>query len=761
MSEKPDTDDQDKTIPNSGSIEIEKTTLNDNNSANVPVGWAIGKDRPYLISTPSTDFLKSTKFTRKDKIFFHILLVLSVGIRFYKLWNPPSVVFDEVHFGGFSRKYVIGRWFMDVHPPLAKLLFALVAFVGRFDGEFEFKDIGDEYIGQNVPYILMRSWPCFLGVLVVLLSYLTLKSSGCRSEIAFLGSFWVMIDNALITQSRFILLDSPLLFFIALTIFGFKRFQIQTPFTKPWYRYLCLTGMGLGLSASSKWVGFFTVSWVGIHTLIQLWFLLGDLSIPIKDLSKHFRTRVFFLISLPFIFYMGFFAIHFIAACNTGDDASFMSPEFQTTLKHNPIPKSIPGLVTAGSTISLRHYNTRGGYLHSHEHNYQTGSQQQQITLYGHLDENNDFKIEPVDIKEGDNKTLTGLNGTILSLLGNRDKIRLRHVITGKRLHVSPDFKPPISELDYQHEVSGFLNDDNEEIGPEDDWEILINYDYTKNQEAKDNLIALETKFQLYNSKAHCYLFSHPVSLPEWGFGQQEVTCIDQPTVANSIWIIEENKNPNAPPTRHVSYKRPGFFAKFIEVNKVMWVVNKGLVESHNWDSKPESWPVLARGINFWGKTGGHIYLIGNAPIWWATTFFIFSYLAYRSLKVLRTKSLGLLPDYADKAKALYQDEVGSYLLGWFLHYFPSFLMARQLFLHHYLASLYFAILAMAQTFEFITSKHKKIGYGSMIILTCFGIQFFIKYSPLIYGTPWTQKECLASIPSFTDWDFDCNMYSN
>lgn len=31
---------------------------------------------------------------------------------------------------------------MDVHPPLAKLLVTLSAFLGRFDGQFDFKDIG-------------------------------------------------------------------------------------------------------------------------------------------------------------------------------------------------------------------------------------------------------------------------------------------------------------------------------------------------------------------------------------------------------------------------------------------------------------------------------------------------------------------------------------------------------------------------------------------------------------------------------------------
>jgi dolichyl-phosphate-mannose-protein mannosyltransferase len=47
-----------------------------------------------------------------------------------------------VHFGGFASKYIRQVFFMDVHPPLAKLLITLSAKIGGFDGNFAFKDIG-------------------------------------------------------------------------------------------------------------------------------------------------------------------------------------------------------------------------------------------------------------------------------------------------------------------------------------------------------------------------------------------------------------------------------------------------------------------------------------------------------------------------------------------------------------------------------------------------------------------------------------------
>lgn len=46
-----------------------------------------------------------------------------------------------------------------------------------------------------------------------------------------------------------------------------------------------------------------------------------------------------------------------------------------------------------------------------------------------------------------------------------------------------------------------------------------------------------------------------------------------------------------------VNYKIPGFLAKFLELQKVMWTTNSKLTDRHVYDSRPWSWPILRRGI--------------------------------------------------------------------------------------------------------------------------------------------------------------------
>ena len=68
----------------------------------------------------------------------------------------------------------------------------------------------------------------------------------------------------------------------AFTAFAFTSFTNQQElgpsraFGLSWWFWLAMTGLGLGMTVSIKWVGLFTIAWVGALTLVQLWVLLGD-----------------------------------------------------------------------------------------------------------------------------------------------------------------------------------------------------------------------------------------------------------------------------------------------------------------------------------------------------------------------------------------------------------------------------------------------------------------------------------------------------
>jgi dolichyl-phosphate-mannose-protein mannosyltransferase len=93
---------------------------------------------------------------------------------------------------------------MDVHPPLAKLLITLAGWLAGFNGDFDFKDIGKDYVEPNVPYVAMRLLPAICGILTIPTIFLTLKAYGCRTKTAALGAL-LLIFGALLSSLHIIL----------------------------------------------------------------------------------------------------------------------------------------------------------------------------------------------------------------------------------------------------------------------------------------------------------------------------------------------------------------------------------------------------------------------------------------------------------------------------------------------------------------------------------------------------------------------------
>jgi len=110
--------------------------------------------------------------------------------------------------------------------------------------------------------------------------------------------------------------------------------------------------------------------------------------------------------------------------------------------------------------------------------------------------------------------------------------------------------------------------------------------------------------------------------------------------------------------------------------------------------------------------------------------------------------------------------EVGTTVLGWFFHYFPFFLMQRQLFLHHYFPALYFAIMALCQIYDFVSFRFSGLGLKSRpvvgqtaaVAFVAVSIFAFTMYAPLAYGNQWTKAEC-QKVKLIDTWDWDCNNF--
>lgn len=704
-----------------------------------------------------------------------IVLFVALFVRFWRLDRPSSVVFDEVHFGGFAAKYIRRTFFMDVHPPLAKLFITLAAWLHGFGGDFDFNEIGREYLvtpdSEPVPYVAMRMVGATFGFLTIPLAYFTLRGLHLRPASALLGTVLVTFENALVTQSRLILLDAPLVFFVAAALCAWVHFSnvdAHAPFTRVWWALLAATGAALGAVVSCKWVGLFTIAAIGVAVVVQLWYHLGNVRIPVRTVGAHVVARAVCLLGIPVVIYTLTFAVHFAVLSRAGSGDTFMSWPFRHTLQGHKTPDTLAD-VALGSRVRIQHYNTVGGYLHSHPHALQTGSKQQQVTLYPFFDDNNEWIVLKAP---RDNEFAKDANGHAVAPddevsrfehnvthLADGMRIRLMHEQTRVRLHSHSNHRPPVSESDYQNEVSGYGFPDIQFGGDvNDDWFVEIErQEHHVPSRASDRVVALRTVFRLRHAQLGCYLYSHEVALPDWGFGQQEVTCNGSPTLPNSLWYIETNTHPvleQDPKAWRVNYVLPTFWQKLIELNTAMWNVNKRLTDHHVYESRPSQWPLLRRGINFWTKHHRQVYLFGNPLIWALGTLSVALYVAVRVLLVLRAQRG--YRDFANSTVVFYDRTCGLLALMWAMHYLPFWAMSRQLFLHHYLPALYISILLSAALFDLATGRLRpRVRLQAALLVAVLAALVFWRYSPIVYASRWTGEQCQRSIYVKT-WDFNC-----
>lgn len=718
----------------------------------LPKGYEQGRLRPYAVSDVPKDVLQRARLTLVDHFYVFALFSAAILVRLYKLPSPSAVVFDEVHSGDFVNEYYHQRFFLDVHPPLAKLMYYALAVLFGYDGTFDFDAIGDHYTA-TVPFVAMRLMSGIMGVLTVPLTYLVLRNTYCGSVAAGFGAVLVMLENSLITQSRFMFLDSPLMFFMVLSMYFYSVFCNTRAFSGGWYASLAMTGVALGCVCSVKLSGLFTYVWFGILTVMQLWTLLGDQKVSDLVWIKHLVVRAVCLVVVPVTVYLSVFAVHFNIVKFEGQGAGPMTPRFKSTLQGFDKITNQPVEVVYGSTITLKH-KEMGGYLHSHKFNYKGGSKEQQVTLYSfHTDYNNQWEIHPK------NKRTESQLKEQIKPIKNGDIVRLFHKSTGKYLHVT-DNRPPLTEKDYANEVScdgdkDLLGDINYEFKVK----ILDKAEHSQTDLPLIKLRATESVFQLFHQGTRCSLVSHLGKLPKWAFGQNEVLCINEPTIPNTLWYIETNSHPmlnNDDSHARVDYGHYLFLQKFIEYHQVVFRYNSQMTDAHDYSSRPETWPFLLRGVNYYSAAGQHIYFLGNMAIY----YFGIAAVVFIGLKQVGNVVTYLnpfsVPNETQNVKAFYSNTMAC-LMGFFVHYYPYFLFDRQLFLHHYLPALYMLIMMVVYFVEYQLSK-RKLGYVVMVMILGAAAMCWYTMVPITYGIGWSRLECVGA-RWYSSWDIDCSVY--
>ncbi|KAF9967783.1 hypothetical protein BGZ70_008261 [Mortierella alpina] len=758
---------------------------------------------------------KGWESSRGQGILMTILVLMAVFVRIWKLAVPAAVVFDEQHFGGFVADYLKGEFFMDIHPPLGKMLFAAVAYMLGFNGNFEF--VPGKLYDKNVPYIGMRLFAVACGVGLIPISYLTIKKSGHSTQAAMICAVFLTFENAMITQSRFVLLDAPMMFFMGYTMLSWINFynHRNRPFTRGWWLWLAQTGFCLFLSSSVllqsvKWVGLFTIATIGVCVLKYLQEARTHLYVSTRDLSKQFTALFVCLLLFPAVLYVGLHILDFKLLSKSGSGNAWVSPQFQMTLKgHDVLP--VMADIAWDSKVHIRHANTNGGWIHSMPGEYtRDGSKDQAVQLVEWDDELTCWQVYPSDptlrmnharqkISRKENPALE-FDGFIY----DGDQIRLRHCYSKVALAAN-NIESLGSNKTFLREVMGarWVKQPTEEtiwrleLVPEGMVPGLADYYSAQmkppkdeksakgkkdqairavEREMKDGTALAEDKdatarqrkdkskqwhsikgFRLWNEKQQCYLQSHKVFRAPYST-YQEVACVQGGRQkANTIFIVDQN---------------------FLELNRVMWWTHHDLsVPTHGDEhsnggtggltkaqdvSHPWTWPLMKRGMTYYSsrETNHYVHFMGNPLLWWAATASVVLYMAsclWSTIKYLTAKQATIVERDRFGITPFYAVASGAFFAGWAIHYVPFFFMTRQVFLHHYLPSLYFSILLFVSRLDRSWQRWPaRVRYLAGIALMAAVFMSYYHFAPLAYGSDFGSRAQCERLRALGGWQFTC-----
>ncbi|KAL0269207.1 UNVERIFIED_CONTAM: hypothetical protein PYX00_007014 [Menopon gallinae] len=716
--------------------------------------------------------IKENKFSISFQIdlMATVLFVLGLATRLYRLEEPRSIVFDELHFGKYVGLYMKQIFFFDSHPPLGKQLIAAAAYLAGFDGQFKFESIGKNY-PDTVPLFALRCIPALCGSLLLPAVYHLMLELGFTQWTATLAGFLLLMDNALLTQSRFILMEPIMLLFSILGLICALKFKkCKSPFSVKWWLWLILTSVSLTCCLCVKYIGIYSCL-LGLSVLIRsYWNLLCNPKNGPRFLSIYFVLKLLTVLVSCASVYLLVFYVHLSQLSKAGPHDTIMTSAFQASLEGglSSITKMQPLEVSHGSQITLRHTFGRTCWLHSHAHVYplrypdkRGSSHQQQVTCYSYKDVNNWW------IVKRPNKNDLMVTQPV-DAIRHGDIIQLVHGITSRALN-SHDVAAPMSPQN--QEVSCYI-DYNVSMPAQNLWKL----DIVNKDQVGEVWHAIHSQVRLIHVNTSQVLKFSGRQLPEWGFNQHEVVCdkiVNQP---NSIWNVEEHRytksddqkererdmvNAEMIPTQATSLT---FWEKMMELQyKMLISYQEPLLQSHMYSSEPFEWPLVTRTIAYWvsSTSNAQVHLLGNVVIWWSGTLGFLMYCAMLVFYILRRRRKCF--DIPEEEWSRFA-EVGHVLAaGYVLHYLPYFFMDRTLFLHHYLPAFVFKTLLLAALYDHVSviirsySNLKAIDVVMkvLVVLWCVWIVWmFKKLSVLSYGTTPLSANDLVQLKLRDTWHF-------
>ncbi len=254
---------------------------------------------------------------RRTPLELVILAAIAAVTRFATLGSPRAIVFDEVFFREWALSYKAGTFYFDIHPPLGKLLLGAWGALAGVDATAMSTD----------PAVALRILPALAGTLLIIVVYILIRQLCGSRKVATFGAGLLLLDNALLVESRLTLIDSMLLLFGMSAVVVALAARQRTG--RAYWWLLAASAALAGCAVATKVSGLTAFGLIGL-----IW--LADV-IRERRSWRPVLGQAVVLGLVPATVFVMTFAIHFALLPKSGGNYdNYMPTEFKATLQGNP-----------------------------------------------------------------------------------------------------------------------------------------------------------------------------------------------------------------------------------------------------------------------------------------------------------------------------------------------------------------------------------------------------------------------------------------
>ncbi len=173
---------------------------------------------------------------RNSYFILSLILLVSAALHLVRIGTPNHPVFDEAYFATYAADNALRIPYFDIHPPLGRLLYSVPLFFYDKSNLNEATYVVNEKAPdgkslvargidkpyENFPYETERLVGVFFGLLLICsVFFFARELAGERA--ALLAAFLVALENAILLDTRLILMDGMYLSFGFLSLYFFFK----------------------------------------------------------------------------------------------------------------------------------------------------------------------------------------------------------------------------------------------------------------------------------------------------------------------------------------------------------------------------------------------------------------------------------------------------------------------------------------------------------------------------------------------------------